>query len=79
VWLVRVSRRIPQIIIGVILSNLDILRNIGDVAEELKNKRTSDAYWLEEEKWLSKRIEENEKFKKSITMSYETYKRRFTI
>ena len=75
---VRVSRHMP-VTIGVILTNLDILINFGDIAEELKNKRTSDAYWLKEEEWLSKRIEENEKFNKSIAMSDETYKRRFTI
>jgi len=59
------------------MSNLDILRNL-DVSELADNPK-SDAYWDKEEKWLSKRIEENEKFAKSIQMSDTKFKQRFTI
>ena len=59
--------------------NLDILRNFGSIAQELKNTPTSSDYWEKEEKWLSKEIEKQEKFNKSISMSEEKYHQRFTI
>lgn len=61
------------------MNNLEILRNIGDIIEELKNSTTSQEYWIEEQKLMDKRDEENIKFNKSIQMSYEKYHEPFTI
>ena len=61
------------------MSNLDVLRNFGAIAEELKNKHTPNEYWAKEAKFLDKRNEENEKFIKSIQMSQEKYHQRFDI
>ncbi len=60
-------------------SNLDILRNFGAIADELKNKPVSDDYWIKEQKMLDKLHEKQEKERKSYTMSYEKYHQPFTI
>ena len=61
------------------MNNLEVLRNLSEILEELKNSPTSDAYWIEEQKDMDKREDEIEKFNKSIQMSYEKYHTPFTI
>ena len=62
------------------MNNLYILRNIGYIVEQLKNsKPLPESYWIEEQKWMDKRNEENKKLNESIKMSYEKYHEPFTI
>ena len=59
--------------------NLDILRSFGKLAEELRNTPTPMSYWIEEEKWMQKRMKKNREFNKSIEMSYEKFHQPYTI
>ncbi len=61
------------------MNNLEILKDFGKLAEELKNNPPSVEYWIEEEKWMAKRDEKNRKFNESIKMSYEKFHQPFTI
>jgi len=61
------------------MSHLDVLRNFGKLAEELKNKPLSADYWEKEAKMLDKLHKKQEAFNKSIQMSYEKYHQPFTI
>ena len=60
-------------------STLEMLKDFGSIAEELRNNPPSLEYWIEEDKLMAKRAKENEKFAKSIQMSYEKYHTPFTI
>jgi len=60
-------------------TNLEVLRNLGDIVQELKDNPPSAEYWIEEQKAMDKRDEENHKFNESIKMSYEKYHTPFTI
>ena len=62
------------------MNNLDILRNLGDILEALKNsKPLPDSYWIEEQKPMDARDKENKKFNGLIKMSYEKYYEPFII
>jgi len=61
------------------MNNLEILRNMGKLAEELENTTIPDSYWIEEAKMIDKLHEKQEKFNRSIQMSYEKYHQPYTI
>jgi len=61
------------------MNNLEILRNMGKLAEELKKNPTPDSYWIEEAKMIDKLHRKQEAFNRSIQMSYEKYHQPFTI
>jgi len=61
------------------MNNLEILRNMGKLAEELENTVIPDSYWIEEAKMIDKLHEKQEKFNRSIQMSYEKYHQPYTI
>jgi len=48
------------------MSGLDVLRNMGNLAEELKNSITPKSYWIKEQKYLDKMSIKNKKFSDSI-------------
>ena len=60
-------------------SDLEVLRNLGAIAEELKNSPASTEFWIELDKEMDKLHEEQERFNKSIQMSYEKFHQPFTI
>ncbi len=59
--------------------NIDILRNFGAIAEELRDIPTPEKYWINEENELSERIEKNNKFNQSISMSNEKFHKCFSL
>ena len=60
-------------------TNLEILRDFGAIAEELKNRKVSHEYWEKEEKLLAELAEKHEEERKAIEMSYEKFIQPFTI
>jgi len=61
------------------MNNLEILRNMGELAKELENTPIPDSYWEKEAKMLDKLHRKQEAFNRSIQMSYEKFHEPFTI
>lgn len=59
--------------------NLDVLRNFGKLAEELKNKPCSAEFWEELDRYSDKLHKKQEKERKSYEMSYEKFHQPYTI
>lgn len=60
-------------------NNLEILKNFGAIAEELKSNPTPDAYWIQEEKESRQRMEQNKKLQQSISMSNKKFHQPFSL
>ena len=60
-------------------SNLDILRDFGAIADELKNKRMSPEYWEKESKLINEMIERADKERRMIQMSPEKFRKPFDL
>jgi hypothetical protein len=61
------------------MTNLEVLKDFGKIAESLKHKVMPNSYWEKESLLLKKRIEENKKVSDSIKMSDEKYRNCFTV
>ena len=48
------------------MTSLEVLRNMGDLVEELKNSVTPASYWIAEQKMLDKMEAKNRAFTESI-------------
>lgn len=60
-------------------TNLDLLREMGNLSEEIRDIPVDDSYWEAEKKINERSIKEEEDFKRRHTMSYEEYHKPFTI
>ncbi len=60
-------------------SNLERLKEFGEIADSLEEKVMSDSYWEKEEEILKKRIAENKKTNQSILMSSAKFKECFSL
>lgn len=57
----------------------EMIRELEEVIERLKNKTTPDSYWEKHEEEISKLKERNKKLYESIQMTPETYRKPFSI